>query len=118
MLTLQTRSCLNNLVSGNTSVSFDEKCYKLLSRVPRGKVTTYKELARAIGTKAYRAVGQAMNRNQKLISIPCHRVVKSNGEIGGYALGVDRKIELLVNEGIQVRLYKVSNFPQAFFRFD
>ena len=70
--------------------------------VPKGKVTTYRELAHALGTKAYRAVGQAMNRNPELVSVPCHRVIKSNGEVGGYALGIDRKKELLKMEGVQV----------------
>ena len=70
--------------------------------VPKGKVTTYRELAHALGTKAYRAVGQAMNRNPHLMKVPCHRVIKSNGEVGGYALGIDRKKELLKMEGVQV----------------
>lgn len=70
--------------------------------VPKGKVTTYRELAHALGTKAYRAVGQAMNRNPHLMKVPCHRVIKSNGEIGGYALGTDKKRELLLEEGVQV----------------
>ena len=68
-------------------MSLAEKCYQLLLRVPKGRVTTYKELAEAVGTRAYRAVGQAMNRNPRLFEVPCHRVVCSNGEIGGYALG-------------------------------
>ena len=70
--------------------------------VPKGKVTTYRELAHALGTKAYRAVGQALNRNPHLMKVPCHRVIKSNGEVGGYALGIDRKKELLKMEGVQV----------------
>ena len=70
--------------------------------VPKGKVTTYRELAHALGTKAYRAVGQAMNRNPELVSVPCHRVIKSIGEGGGYALGTVRKKELLKMEGVQV----------------
>ena len=74
----------------------------MLMEVPKGKVTTYRELAHALGTKAYRAVGQAMNRNPHLMKVPCHRVIKSNGEIGGYALGADKKRELLLEEGIQV----------------
>ncbi len=74
----------------------------MLMEVPKGKVTTYRELAHALGTKAYRAVGQAMNRNPQLVSVPCHRVIKSNGEVGGYALGIDRKKELLKMEGVQV----------------
>ena len=74
----------------------------MLMEVPKGKVTTYRELAHALGTKAYRAVGQALNRNPHLIKVPCHRVIKSNGEVGGYALGIDRKKELLKMEGVQV----------------
>ena len=74
----------------------------MLMEVPKGKVTTYRELAHALGTKAYRAVGQAMNRNPELVSVPCHRVIKSNGEVGGYALGIDRKKALLKMEGVQV----------------
>ena len=74
----------------------------MLMEVPKGKVTTYRELAHALGTKAYQAVGQAMNRNPELVSVPCHRVIKSNGEVGGYALGIDRKKELLKMEGVQV----------------
>tara|TARA_B110000305_G_C19267482_1_gene552670 strand:- start:486 stop:734 length:249 start_codon:yes stop_codon:yes gene_type:complete len=75
--------------------TFDEQSYEQLSKIPKGKVSTYQEIARALGVKAYRAVGQAMNRNQNLINVHCHRVVKSNGEVGGYALGQDAKIQLL-----------------------
>ena len=70
-------------------------------QIPKGKVSTYRELEHALGTIAYRAVGQAMNRNPHLMKVPCHRVIKSNGEIGGYALGTDKKRELLLKEGVQ-----------------
>ena len=83
-------------------MTFDQRCLVMVMKVPKGKVTTYRELAHALGTKAYRAVGQAMNRNPELVSVPCHRVIKSNGEVGGYALGIDRKKELLKMEGVQV----------------
>ena len=82
--------------------SFDQRCYELLLQIPKGKVTTYREIAHALGTKAYRAVGQAMNRNPNLVEVSCHRVVKSNGEVGGYAGGLSRKIELLRQEGVDV----------------
>jgi len=85
-----------------SSKSFDKDCYKLLLKIPEGKVTTYKEMAEALDTKAYRAVGQAMNRNPNLVTVPCHRVVNSNGEVGGYAVGSARKIELLREEGVEV----------------
>lgn len=83
------------------TLTFDQRCHALLMQIPKGKVSTYRELAHALGTIAYRAVGQAMNRNPHLIKVPCHRVIKSNGEIGGYALGTDKKRELLLKEGVQ-----------------
>ena len=89
-------------MKSNTCKSFDERCYDLLLQIPKGKVTTYREIAHALGTKAYRAVGQAMNRNPNLVTVPCHRVVNSNGEVGGYAVGSARKIELLREEGVEV----------------
>lgn len=83
--------------------SFSQKCYKLLRKVPRGKVTTYKEIARVLKTKAYRAVGNAMNKNPFPGSkVPCHRVVKSNGEVGGFASGTRKKISMLRKEGIKI----------------
>ena len=84
------------------SKTFDQRCYDLLLQIPKGKVTTYREIAHALGTKAYRAVGQALNRNPNLVRVPCHRVVKINGELGGYAGGLSRKIELLGQEGVDV----------------
>ncbi len=75
--------------------SFSEKCYELLKKVPKGKITTYKEIARALKTKAYRAVGNAMNKNPYSPKVPCHRVVKSDGKVGGFALGKRKKILML-----------------------
>ena len=89
-------------VKSNACKSFDERCYDLLLKIPKGKVATYKKMAEALDTKAYRAVGQAMNRNPNLVTVPCHRVVNSNGEVGGYAEGSARKIELLREEGVEV----------------
>jgi methylated-DNA-[protein]-cysteine S-methyltransferase len=89
-------------VKPELSKTFDQRCYDLLLLIPKGKVTTYREIAHALGTKAYRAVGQAMNRNPNLVEVPCHRVVKSNGELGGYATGSARKLEFLIQEGVDV----------------
>ncbi len=88
-------------------MKFSERCYSLLSRVPRGKVTTYKEIANALKSRAYRAVGKAMKENKNAPRIPCHRVVRSNGEIGGY-MGSDKdnmkkKIELLRTESVEIK---------------
>lgn len=90
--------------------SFREKCYSLLQKVPKGKVTTYKEIALALNTRAYRAVGSAMKNNPNTPIVPCHRVVKSNGEIGNYSAkgGTERKISLLKEEGIKIKNNKVN----------
>lgn len=89
--------------------SFSERCYKVLEKVPKGKVTTYKEIAKALNSKAYRAVGNAMNKNPYYPKVPCHRVVKNNGEIGGFASGVKKKISLLKKEGIPIKNNKVED---------
>jgi len=81
---------------------FNYKCYELLKKVPRGKVVTYKEIAKAINSKGYRAVGNAMNHNKDLKNIHCYKVVRSDGRFGGYALGVKRKIGLLKKDGIEI----------------
>ena len=78
--------------------------YSLLSSVPKNKVTTYAELARAAGTHP-RAVATFMKTNRDPEKIPCFRVVKSDGHVGGYsgAGGAEKKIGLLRENGIQVK---------------
>ncbi len=88
--------------------SFNERCYALLRKVPRGKVTTYKDLAEAMKTKAYRAVGNAMNKNPYAPQVPCHRVIKSNGEVGGFAFGTEKKTRMLKSEGIVIDNGKID----------
>lgn len=90
--------------------SFNERCYQLLLQVPAGRVTTYKVLAEALGTKAYQAVGRAMNQNPNPIQVPCHRVVNADGHLGGYAFGIERKQQLLEAEGLEVRSGKIHDF--------
>ena len=97
--------------------NFNEKCYELLKKVPKGKVTTYKSLAEALGTKAYRAVGNAMNRNPYSPKVPCHRVIKNNGEIGGFAGGTKKKIELLRNEGIIIDRNNIIDLEKYSYKF-
>lgn len=75
---------------------FREKCYHALMSIPYGTTISYKDLAKAIGNpKASRAVGQAIHHNPLLIVIPCHRVIQSNGSLGGFGAGVDIKVKLL-----------------------
>lgn len=99
------------------SNSFNEKCYELLKHVPEGKVTTYSEIARALNTKAWRAVGSAMAKNKNLFVIPCHRVVRSDGAIGQHALGSDKKAQLLEDEGVVISNGKVTDLDKFIFRF-
>ena len=101
----------------NSSISFDERCYQLLKLIPQGKVTTYSEIARALNTKAWRAVGSAMARNKNLFVIPCHRVVRSDGAIGQYALGADKKASLLMEEGVEVVNGRVRNLGTFIHKF-
>ncbi len=89
-------------------MNFNERCYQLLSKVPKGKVTTYKDLAQAMNTKAYRAVGNAMNKNPYAPKVPCHRCIKSSGDIGGFASGQENKITMLKKEGIKVEDGKID----------
>ena len=102
----------------STSLDFNEKCYQLLKLIPEGKVTTYGEMARALNSKAWRAVGSAMAKNKNLISIPCHRVVRSDSSIGQYALGADKKSSLLISEGVDVVNGKVKNISQFIHKFN
>ena len=104
---------------------FNEKIWELTKKVPKGKVTTYKILAEKIGTKAYRAVGMAMNKNPNglmncgysMEMVPCHRVVASNGHLHGFAHGLKRKAQLLKNEGIKIRSNRIIGFEKLLFKF-
>jgi methylated-DNA-[protein]-cysteine S-methyltransferase len=75
--------------------------YDIVDQIPEGKVTTYGDIAKALGHPgASRLIGRILNKNPKPILTPCHRVIKSNGNIGGYAFGKARKKELLKKEGL------------------
>lgn len=81
---------------------FDRLVLDVVSQIPEGKVTTYGEIAKALGDiRAARAVGEALKKNPRPVEIPCHRVVMSDGSLGGYAFGgPERKKELLQRDGI------------------
>ncbi len=92
-----------------TSRLFQEKIYKIVRKIPKGKVLTYKELAKLAGKpRAFRAVGNVLNKNQDP-RIPCHRVIKSDGRIGGYNQGQKKKIALLKKEGIIIYYGKITS---------
>src|SRR5215813_2986652 len=90
-------------------MSFNQKVWALTARIPKGKVTTYAAIARELGTKGYRAVGNALNRNPYAPEVPCHRVVGSDRRLTGFAGGLAKKRELLTQEGVQVTGQRVDS---------
>ncbi len=79
--------------------SFAEKVYSVVAKIPKGQVLTYKQVAKKAGSPlAFRAVGNILNKNYNP-KIPCHRVVRSDGKIGGYNRGAKKKKEILTREG-------------------
>ena len=96
----------------------EDKVYKKLLDVPSGKITTYGELAKAIGLKnGQRKIGQIMKNNPLPVVIPCHRVVKSDGTIGGYAFGVEIKVNMLSKEGVKISKSKILDYENKMFYF-
>ncbi|QUC64115.1 MGMT family protein [Nitrosopumilus sp. K4] len=99
-------------------MSVDKEIFKKLCQVPKGKVTTYGELAKAVGMKnGQRAVGKIMNKNPYPVIIPCHRVVKSDGQVGGYAYGQKIKSNMLSQEGIKIKDGKILDWEDRVYRF-
>jgi methylated-DNA-[protein]-cysteine S-methyltransferase len=79
----------------------------VVRRIPRGRVLSYKEVARlADRSKAWRAVGNILNKNRDSRT-PCHRVIKSNNEIGGYRQGINKKASLLKKEGVVIQGWRI-----------
>ena len=99
-------------------MKIEEKIYRKLLEVPLGNVTTYGDLAKAINLKnGQRIVGRIMKENPFPVIVPCHRVVKSDGTIGGYAYGIERKKYMLSKEGLEINNDKILNFKKNLFRF-
>ncbi|MCH7877443.1 MAG: MGMT family protein [Thaumarchaeota archaeon] len=99
-------------------MNLEQKIYKKLLEVPKGQITTYGELAKAVGLKnGQRIVGKIMNKNPYPVIIPCHRVVMSTGKIGGYAFGEHIKIKLLNDEGIEIKNGKIIDLENRVYRF-
>lgn len=98
-------------------MSFHQRVLDLTKKIPKGRVTTYKIIAQKLGTKACRAVGNALNKNKDPITIPCNRVVNSDATLGGYSKGIKKKIEKLESEGIKVKDNKIINFKELLYKF-
>lgn len=98
-------------------MNFNQKVFNLTKKIPKGKITTYKIIARKLNTKAYRAVGNALNKNMSK-KVPCHRVVKSEGYVGGFRSGTKNKVKILKKEGIRIdNKNKIINLKKFLFRF-
>ncbi len=99
-------------------MNLEKRVYKKLLRVPAGKVTTYSELAKTVGLRnGQRVIGKIMNKNPYPAIIPCHRVVKATGEVGGYAYGKNIKINMLAREGINIKANKILDLEERIYRF-
>lgn len=79
-------------------LSFKQRVLEAVAKIPKGKTLSYKQVARLAGNEeAYRVVGNILNKN-KDSRIPCHRVIRANGKLGGYNRGADQKAKLLQQE--------------------
>ena len=86
---------------------FKERVLKIVKKIPRGKVLTYKKVAElAKNPRAFRAVGNILNKNRSP-KIPCHRVIRSDGKVGRYNRGVKQKILLLRKEDVKLENGKI-----------
>jgi len=85
------------------STEFQKRVYEVVKKITRGKVLSYQEVAFRLNKPgAARAVGNALNRNFNK-DVPCHRVIKADGSVGGYRSGTKKKIEILKKEGIKIK---------------
>ena len=99
-------------------MTLSTKVYRQLLRVPEGKVTTYGDLAKAVGLEnGQRVIGMIMKKNPFPVIVPCHRVVKSDGKIGGYVYGERVKSHMLLKEGIKIKDGKIIDFDKEKFCF-
>lgn len=98
-------------------MNLEQKVYKKLLEVPKGKVTTYGELAKAVGLKnGQRVIGRIMNKNPYPVVVPCHRVILSDGKVGGYAWGEKVKTKMLSQEGVKISNGKILD-QKIIYRF-
>ncbi len=94
----------------------NNKVFKLLRKIPEGKITTYKEIGLTLNLNP-RKVGWILSENEDLENIKCYKVVKSDGKVGGYKLGIKEKIKRLEKEGIKVENGKIVDFERRVLRF-
>ena len=111
-LSLKNREKLKELTK------FEQQILGVLQKVPKGKIVSYGDLAKAVGRPgSSRAVGNALHKNPCAPVVPCHRVVKSDGALGGFASGPKKKAALLKKEGIDVKKGKVIDLKKHRYSF-
>jgi len=94
---------------------FEKLVYAACQKIPRGRISTYAEIARYIkNSKSARAVGNALNRNPYAPKVLCHRVVRSDGTVGGFVHGEKKKIEILKKENVAIKNGRVVDFDKVF----
>ncbi|MFN3910093.1 MAG: MGMT family protein [Candidatus Anstonellaceae archaeon] len=95
-----------------------KKIFFLCRKIPKGRVSTYSELAKAVGySNAIRAVANALRKSPCAPKVPCHRIVRANAFVGGYKLGEKLKIKLLKREGIKIKNKKILDFNKVVYFF-
>ncbi len=108
---------LQNDVKISSNGIKDNDVYDLLLKIPLGKISTYGDLAKALGhPSASRVIGRILGNNPNPIKVPCHRIVKSDGKLGGYRYGTEMKKDLLEKEGVSfINETTVENFKNIRF---
>ncbi len=97
-------------------MNLSEYTYYLVRQIPKGRVSTYGAVAKALGDKKYaRAVGTYMHNNPDADTMPCFKIVKSDGSLGGFGLGINDKIRRLKNDGVAVKNGRIIDFNRVFF---
>ena len=99
-------------------MDYQHKLQRLLLEIPKGKVSTYKEIAHAMNMRGYRFVGQLLNKNEHPEKYPCYKIVNSDGRLGGFALGSAEKIRRLKADGISVKNGKIQSFKDHLHCFE
>jgi len=93
-----------------------DETFRLTKQIPQGNVSTYGAIAKALGRESLaRAVGRTLGKNQNPAEVPCHRVVHSDGRLGGFRWGAAQKIGLLKKEGVGVRKGRIIDFKKGLF---
>lgn len=113
ILSFNKRNSHKRTSTGHINHINSQAVYSLVSNIPPGKVVTYGQLAASLGnSRAARGIGKVLNKNPRPVIVPCHRVVCSDGHVGGYMYGKKRKISLLVKEGIPIDNDIIKDFEK------